>query len=266
MAFEAGEEKVFDLFVGLFKGKSKFINPEKTEVEYIKIDDEGVKSVRLDFSIQSEKFKLDGELITNLNPRISFFIKDTFFKSKSEKYQYIDVYGVTTWAEDDDTLKSKDFEKTDKDGKAYNWFDVKTARKAYSGEANLIDFIKANLDIKRGKKCQISDVKALINGDYTEIVEAFNLIGDRKIWALAYVRDNKYQAISDRLFASGWQTNLEYQIKKMKEDQAEYLTKNDISFTLKKYVPVVMDDDSADNKDENFNNTVNEETANDLPF
>ena len=266
MAFETEEEKVFDLYVGLFKGKSKFVNPDKTDVEYIKVDDENVKSIRLDFVITSEKFKMDGK-VEEFKPRLAIFLKDSFFKSKSEKYQYIDVYGVTTWAENDDDLKSKDFEKTDKDGNSYNWFDIKSARKAYSGEATLIEFLKANLDIKRGKKCSMSDVKALIDGDYTELEEAMQLIGDRKIWALAYVKDNKYQAISDRLFAPGWQSDLKYQIKNLKENSAEYLSKNGIKFTLEKYSAIIMDEDSDETENiPNENSSTAGTTANDLPF
>lgn len=89
-----------------------------------------------------------------------------YLGSHSGKYQYVNLYGRTTWAMDIEGVKSAPYFKAD------------GVRVAHKGEKELYDFIRAwlNLSYNTAKgnydHCLL-DVSKIINGDFSELKDTF---------------------------------------------------------------------------------------------
>ena len=221
------EESVRRLYTGVGVAKVIAVNPTKAEMEQIygtTIQNEpvyagttrsGEKQMRVSF-VLSVNINEEKPMLTT----VTFFVNDTFMKgTTSGKYQVIDKYGRTAWA----TQEEIDANKIPQYSNGPARID-KSYRKAYSGEVQLEQFIRALLCLddpeywnsntsswvtRTGKELEmcdgiLEDVKAIINGDISELKECVSLGKNNEVKVLFGVRNNndgrQYQAVFTDLF------------------------------------------------------------------
>lgn len=161
--------------VGLFEGKVIAVNPDAEEykellgielkedskaTEYLGVNEDKNKTLRVDFWLQEvknkDKFK------------VTFFLEDKEKENKEgTKKQYINNIGVTSWANDPNTLPE--------------WFSKREHRIAFVGEEELYNFMRTwlgsldyreastvlQLDWKTLMKGNVKDIRAQINGEFS---------------------------------------------------------------------------------------------------
>lgn len=196
--FDAGSEvSNYKLFTGLTDVQVVAINPTKEEAEslgismkndpvYVSTDDtSGNRKVRLDIYVKSE----DSDRID----KMAFFMEDTTKTSSAGNTQFINDYGVSCYASSIESATE-----------GYQWFKATGARPAISGEPEVIDFLKALLNVGRDAIAKLDNVKALFTGNVSELKEIFKKFSDRKVQVLYFVRENDgnwYQGIYSRYFS-----------------------------------------------------------------
>lgn len=137
---------------------------------------------------------------------ISFLI-NTPKESTTGKYQYIDKYGKTQWVAD-----VKDLTATyEYGGTTYPSMDIASARKAYGGEADLIQFIANWADVQKDRvtkapaECRLDTMEKIVKSDVSELKSLFSSLPvEREVWVCLGVRDGQYQDFYSRAFARGW--------------------------------------------------------------
>lgn len=162
-------------FTGVIPYQVLAINPTKDELHNIGLtfvktepnyqrtfenDGEERKSTIVDVWLKSTPTPKNPDL--DMITKVTFFINNEPFTSKTGKQQYVNIYGRTAWAEDPSGLDGNE------------WFINKDARPAHKGEEDLYKFLFAWLNMsyepKRDKlnPCRI-DVQKLFNEDYSEL-------------------------------------------------------------------------------------------------
>lgn len=166
------------------------LNVELTnEPQYVSTGDNGEQKIRLDFWLKSD-------LLDNPT-KVSFFLENKLVVSKNGKPQFINHYGNNTYA---DTIEEAN-SRVDSNGNPY--FKLDGARQAYVGEALLIDFLKAWLDIRRNNKIILDNFAGLFNEDLSELKELIVNYNNLKVQAYLYVNDAGYQTVFNRYFLNG---------------------------------------------------------------
>lgn len=221
------EESVRRLYTGVGVAKVIAVNPTKAEMEQIygtTVQDEPVyagktkndeKQMRVSF-VLSVNINEEKPLLTTL----TFFLNDVFMKgTNSGKYQVIDKYGRTAWATQEDIGSNKIPQYSNGPARL-----AVPYRKVYSGEANLERFIRALLCLDDPEywnsntsswialtggeldACEgtLEDVKAIINGNISELKEIVSLASNNEVKVLLGVRNSdngrQYQAVFTDLF------------------------------------------------------------------
>lgn len=238
------EESVRRLYTGVGVAKVIAVNPTKAEMEqiygttvqndpvYAGTARTGEKQMRVSF-VLSVNTNEEKPLLTTL----TFFLNDVFMKgTNSGKYQVIDKYGRTAWA----TQEEIDANKIPQ----YSNGPARLAvpyRKVYSGEAQLEQFIRALLCLddpeywnsntsswvaRTGGEldaCEgtLEDVKAIINGNISELREIVSLASNNEVKVLLGVRNNndgrQYQAVFTDLFVRN-KSRMETAIKQFERE------------------------------------------------
>lgn len=216
---DAGEG--FKRYVGLGASKILAVNPTKEELEKIYgreiqndpeyiIERDDQKGVRVDIIVQSVPELNNGiECIThatfNLYPTLAY-------NKDQSKVRVVDNYGNSTWANTEDAKAGKAI--LSHKGEPMKFDSVKY-RMAFSGEVELLDFLRKFLYNKDAfrlvngtwtKQSDAEDViigfenpKKLLSGDVSEVKELINLQPDNKIKLLYGVRTTEegkqYQTI-----------------------------------------------------------------------
>ena len=227
------EESVRRLYTGIGVAKVIAVNPTKAEMEqiygttiqnepvYASTTQYGGKQMRVSF-VLSVNINEEKPMITT----VTFFVNDTFMKgTTSGKYQVIDKYGRTAWA----TQEEIDANKIPQYSNGPARID-KSYRKAYSGEVQLEQFIRALLCLddpeywnsntsswvtRTGRELEmcdgiLEDVKAIINGDISELKECVSLGKNNEVKVLFGVRNNNdgrqylYSPICSFVTSQGW--------------------------------------------------------------
>lgn len=197
---DSGNGEYGKLKVGVLAFKVVALNPTleelsklgidlQNEPQYLSTGDNNEQKVRLDFWLQSD-------LLENLT-KVSFFLENKLVVSKNGKPQFINHYGNNTYA---DTIEEAN-SRVDSNGNSY--FKLDGARQAYVGEALLIDFLKAWLDIRRNNKIILDNFNALFDGNVSELKELVNNFNNLKVQAYLYVNDAGYQTVYNRFFLNG---------------------------------------------------------------
>lgn len=217
MAFNAGEEKPsYTLYTGLTDVQVVAVNPSKEEVEklgitlkndpvYVSTDETtGNKKVRIDIYVKSEK--------TARVDKMAFFLEDVTKESSSTpgNKQYINDFGQSTWASSAEEATGR----TDKNGNA--WFKTDGIKLATAGEPELVDFIKALLNIGRDQVAKLDNVKVFFTGNVSELTAIFKKFAERKVQVLYTVRENEgnwYQGIYGRYFSRAGNNKTTYWAK-----------------------------------------------------
>ena len=198
MAFgiNSSDKKHFNetiLYTGVSAVKVLGINPTlaqlqelgfkvEKEPEYTSIDDkDGVtRKVRIDVIISNDKFKT----------KFAIFLADKDRESSKTPglFEIINDFGQITWA------KSTQ-EAIDKVGRGGNkFFKSDGARIAKMGEVQLITFLRdwANTGVNEVGK--IDNFDALFKGNFNELQQYVKALSNNTIYALATVKDGKYQS------------------------------------------------------------------------
>lgn len=190
--------------VGLFAGNVIAINPDIQEykeilgidlkddskaTEYLGESKEGNKQLRINFWLEDIK--------TKEKFAVAFFLEDKEKTNKDgNKSQYINNIGQTSWAQDVNDLQE--------------WFKARDPRVAKVGEEELYSFLTTwlgkldfrdpaallSIEWKKLMKGNVSDLKAEINGEYSQPVvcmaEVKTVVKDGET--------KEYQAIYNRAF------------------------------------------------------------------
>lgn len=99
------------------------------------------------------------------------------FFLKPEKAAGMFINKTGNWGKDSDKLGS-------------------TARTAYVGEINLIEFIKVWVNSKRDQEVSLDSIDALVHsGSVQELLQIKQAAGENEFYGLLYVQDEKYQAV-----------------------------------------------------------------------
>ena len=234
MAFAKGSEStegnVIKRYMGVAPVFVLAVNPNKEQLEklyntqlekepeYISEVETGdgnkVQNVRLDFVVKTDAEKCDGvELMT----KVTFFIRKEYKYDKSKtKVQVIDKYGRTGWP----TIEqAKNHEiPVYSNGKPANI--DKDYRPTYNGEEELVNFLKAYLNIPEVMRyvnkewvmrdntadceARLEKIDNYFKGDFSELRQAIQLQPTNKVKVLFGVRstdDSKqYQAVYTKMF------------------------------------------------------------------
>jgi hypothetical protein len=185
----------FSKYVGIFNANVVAVNPTKEELgklldttiekdlDYTGVNEEsGAKKLTLSFWLKED---LTGNLFN-----VRFGLEDTIVKSKTDKFQFINNIGTTSYAESEENVPS------------FLTENGREIRKARKGEELLYNFLRkwlSNLNYEDSSTELMLDWKKLISGKTTEIKDAINDFKDQQICALATVRTTEegkeYQAV-----------------------------------------------------------------------
>lgn len=217
MPIEAGKETNITIFTGLGTVKVLKVNPTKEELEsiginlksdpsYVDVDDDGKGRVRIDFWVKKEP----EDVIT----KVTFFLINSLDRvSANGNVQFVNKFGQSTWSKSLEDLKANE--------KISKWFDVHSARASYSGEAQLLDFIKAWLSIGNTTECSIESISRLFKGDVNELSQLVTKYPERTVQVLFYERDG-YQSVYNRYFSRGTNVKTTKWIETLSEFNGNY--------------------------------------------
>ena len=238
MGFESNESKDFKKFVGVTRVKVLTVNPTLKELNAIGVNfkdepvysgttQDGKKYVSVNFWVKDDK----------ITTPIKFIIKPEFDESNNGKKRYIDKFGNNSYVTP---------------GVSNDKVDSASARQAYSGECDLIQFIKTWINVKKGGEATL-DVQKILKGDFSELKQLGSANG---IWCLATVANNKYQNIYSRFFIRGWVSEEEAKAKFLehisKQNAAGYPLKDSYSIEYKEYSEVTPDAEPTFKPSENI--------------
>lgn len=208
--------------IGIFEGKVIAVNPNKEQLENIlgsEIETEpnylgekdGVKNARV--SVWLQNVWGEGQMYN-----ISFFIQgDKRLNADKTKCQYINSVGQTAWG----LIEQKGADLP-------NWFthfidkkgtlgEAKSYRPAYSGEEELVNFVKAWLtyDLYHPDTNILLDVDKLLKGNFKELSQEIDGEYSQNVVAMATVRSStkegddgpvtvNYQSVYNKAFLPGY--------------------------------------------------------------
>ena len=220
---ESKETTEFKKYIGVGSSFVVAVNPTKKELytimgyesandpEYV-VDTDNGKEARITFIVKTDPNVCGGIEMTN---RMMFILRNAPAYNKDKtKVQVIDKYGNSTWA-DVETAKAGG-KLLSKSGNEIGIDDK--YRMAYSGEAELIDFLKAYLCVGSAfnyvngswvKKSNADDyvfglehIKDYFNGDFSELKDAIALQPNNKVKLLYGVRTTdegkQFQTVATR--------------------------------------------------------------------
>jgi len=223
------------LYTGLTNVLIKAINPTKdeliamgykTELEpvYTSKNDQGKNKIRLDFYVENT--------IDKFRSKLTFWLEDTnIVGSKSNKTQYIDKKGKTSWAFS--VAELPDF------------VDKESARPSFSGEETLIDFISYWANTKTGDEVRLDTMQQIIAGNVKELKSLVKDLSTNGVKVLVGVKDNKYQEIYTKCFATPYQGNLNYWTKSLNDEYKQFNADYQGSFDWKEYKGTLVAPDTA---------------------
>lgn len=240
MAFAKGNESTegtqVKKYVGIASVYVRDINPNKdalekfygrtidNEPEYISVNDENIPQVRLDFMVEADTSKikpadLNDPLDIAMKTRVTFFLRRSPRVSAAGKYQIIDKYGRTAWCSEDDLAAKR--APVYSTGTVAN-IDMESARKAYSGEEELIKFLITYLNIPAPQRyidgkwvmnapeklaeseAMLEDIEKYFKGDFSELKGILRLQPNNRLKVCFGVRTaadgREFQTAYTRMF------------------------------------------------------------------
>lgn len=172
------------------------------EPSYYDVDEEGVKTARINFLVQTNPDLCGGVV---MKTPVSYYLRDTVrYNRDKTKVQLINIFGETAWVD-------VSVAETGKLPDSFKWFDTTGCRPALAGEEDLIKFIKAfaavpvksftdehgtvrNIPDLTAAYCQLDKIKNYFDGDITELVSLVEACKDHMTQILFGVKttpDNK---------------------------------------------------------------------------
>jgi hypothetical protein len=217
-------------YTGLVNLKVVAINPTKDEMiamginaqqdpKYLGQNDKGAAKMRIDFYLAHPTINLSKSL------KVSFWIEDVVRTNKdATKEQWINKFGVVAWGK---TLDTKPDEK---------WFSLEGCRKAYIGEENFVNFIKAWANVDPKDQATFDDISKIAKGDISEILALYKLIPNNQVKCLLGVKDGRYQDVYTRFFDRAYRLNFTSWKKALENEYGEFKSDYQNDLTFKPYV------------------------------
>lgn len=234
MAFNAGTPiESPKIYTGLCDFVPVALNPTKEELASLGINFEKEPSYLDKNSEGNDRIRLDfwGKVVINeviSYKKVTFFIENVEKESQSGNYQFINIYGDSAWGKDQETVLA-----------SYSWFKANGVRKAKSGEADFITFIKRWLSIGRGQEAAIDNFNKLFSGNVDDFKTLLKVNKDRKLQVLLTVtesNDKYYQNIYNKYFGIAGSTNHTYWKKHFDSNTATVNYQN--SFSIKEFTGI----------------------------
>lgn len=169
------------------------------EPEYLGVDKNDDSYTRIDIWLQGTKHERPIKFTT--------FLGNTHRINKDgDKCEYINGYGVTAWGSEDSLPDAK-------------WFKHHRPRKAYRGEAQLMTFIRAWLNVGKEDEVFIEDWENIFRGNVKELQDLVTQFADNKVNCMLVVRESadgkNYQDVYPNFFRpwditdlGGWRKHL----------------------------------------------------------
>ena len=165
MSLSGGNESgefVKEFYTGKTNAKVVVTNPTMAEkltvLGYTKVDKEptytaekdGVKTARIEFHLETK----DGQKLTH-----SFFVENATVVSKDgNKTQYVNSYGQFAYLPNDGVVPEN-----------MAWYPLDGKRAAFKGEEDLMNFLIAWKNVKKGENFQFANFAKMFTGDFTEV-------------------------------------------------------------------------------------------------
>lgn len=167
---------------------------------------------------------------TDAISRVEFLVSPNVRVSQGGKTQFINKYGDTAWAMSLDELAGNE---------KFKWFETASARPAYEGEEDLINFLKAWANVARGGECTLDSIDRIVQGDVTELRQLISQLKDNTVRLLCGVdissNGNMYQKIYTKYFGRTYGKDGGF-VKALLKDYGEFKSDYDKSdLTFKEY-------------------------------
>ena len=236
MEFEqsTGGSSSYSLYTGVTNLEVVLVNPTLAELQQYNPNakrepvytDGGVE-----FWLKNDDVFTSVRFILSTEPRVN---------NAGDKRVYTNDFGQSVYAVSMDFIKEN-----------YAWFNQEGLREAYTGEAELMQFIRSWLAVPMKGKCKFVNREAIFNGDLTELKQAFannKLSKDGKVrqvkvalMVTSVETDNgvkRYHRVYPRYFEPSWMTSLKsWQKELFNEDgSARFSADMQNSLEYKKYV------------------------------
>lgn len=241
MGFKAGAPiEAPKIYTGLVDFTPVAINPTKEELNsvginfekepvYLDKSNDGNNRIRLDIW---GKVTIEG--IESLK-KITFFIEDVEKSSQAGNFQFINAYGASAWGQSAEEVVS-----------SYTWFKNNGVKKAKSGEADFVAFIKRWLSIGRDQEASLDRLDKLFNGNVEDLKSLIKANKDRKLQVLLTItssNDKYYQNIYTKYFGIAGSTNLKYWKDHLEKNTSVINYQNNL--TLKEFLASDTESDNS---------------------
>ena len=204
MAFASKPTTEYAVVTGVANFNVILINPTREELDSHNLTmkesegnldtKEGVDRIRLDFFLKNDKLGVQ---------RMSLWVEKSHKTSQNGNNQFINDYGQTCWAGSLEEAINKESAKT-----GNKWFKSEGARLAYTGEEQLIEFIKSWLSVPAGGIAKLDNIDSLFNGNVSEIKAIIKDYSDLTVQVYLYANDKGYQSVYTRHFERGANKNM----------------------------------------------------------
>lgn len=132
------------------KEKQEKLGYKKDEEPNYLGERDGVKSARIEVNLETK----EGVRLTH-----SFFLENKHVVTKDgTKTQHVNVYGQFAYLPNDGSIPEN-----------MSWFNTEGLRKSYKGEEDLLSFLMALKDTRKGQKFSFSNFAAMFSGDFSEV-------------------------------------------------------------------------------------------------
>ena len=235
------------LYTGLTLAKVVAINPTKEQLSKIGIeteeepnyvgkpDENGNKTIYVDFYLQIGEKDEKGELFIKRPQKLRFFLTEAFRVSRKGTNQIIDAAGRTAYI---------DPENEEHDYARFKWIDRPSARPCYVGEDRLTQFLINWLNIKPGDNARLESPEKLFNGDLSELNGIFKAFSSNEVRVMLTVhttQDSKrFQNIYSNYFDRASNESYTYWEKHFRENGEKF--QDDYSFEFTEFKPVTPSD------------------------
>lgn len=180
----SGKESTPVRVTGVLKVKEVLINPTKEELEKYGIgwkspeyelnDPDRGRGQIIDFYFKADESQFS-EKVFPVALNVRFYLFNTVKKSQGGKIQYINAFGNTAYADDEQSLPA--------------FFEKEGVRPALEGEEGIIKFIKAWGDWRKGDECSLDTIKDITKGKIRELKELEALWASHKLKVLVALTD-----------------------------------------------------------------------------
>lgn len=253
MAFTVGNDNINKIYTGLANCSVVTINPN--EEQLVKMGKESKKPLNYVETLtdsEGNPFKrvcVDFWL-SHTNPdilvKVRFFLTNVIKKNiAGDKTRFINDYGQNFYG-----LNSEDIPVNSSTNVA--WISPVGIRECYTGEAELIDFIRVWFSSGPKDVSKLDNINKLFEGDFSELHNYTKIGKDKKVQVLLYEKDG-FTNVYTKHFARAFNKKPDFWVKSLEKSTVMINYQN--TFALKEYDPIndaspaPVSNDSPSNED-----------------